>query len=196
MAEVQVPEQDLLVDKAWDIDVPAQLNRSEWTSRSKVTGLPGAETWSFSCKVRYRSSRALQRPWDAFFLALKGIENKFRIVRACQRHVGPMPLVAAGAGDGYALPLKGMTPQTTILEAGQFMAVPLPSGHVRLVGLTADLFTDAVGNATAQFAPALGEIPALNTVVETAHPYTFFNLVNRSNRASGPEYSIQAVEAL
>lgn len=196
MAEITVPDQSLIVDKAWELDVPAQLNRSEWTSKGKVTGLPGAEVWSFTGRIRYRSSMKLMRAWDAFFLSLRGIENKFRVRRTCQSHVGPKPLVDTGATDGYTLPLKGMTPSTTILSAGQFITVLLPSGHARLVGLTADLVTDATGKAVAAFAPALGEIPVLDSQVETAETYSFMNLVNRSNRISGPDYVIEAVEAL
>jgi hypothetical protein len=37
--------------------------------------------------------------------------------------------------------------------------------------LTAPIITDAAGNATAEFAPALNQIPALNTLVESATPY-------------------------
>ena len=93
-------------------------------------------------------------------------------VQTCAlRSIGPKPTVAAGAGNGFTLPLTGMAASTTVLEAGQFMTVPLPSGHARLVMLTADLVTDASGNATAAFKPDLGEIPDEDTVVETVNPY-------------------------
>lgn len=196
MAEITVPDQSLFVDKQWSLDIPAQQNRSGWTGRSKVVGLPGAETWRVTGRVRFRPTERMQRPWRAFFLALRGIQNTFRIRAACQTHIGPPPVVDAGAGDAYTLPLKGMAVSTTILEAGQWMTVPLPSGYARLVCLTADLITDASGEATAQFEPALGEAPAEDAVVETAEPYTLVRQANPSAAWQGGDFRFEAVEAL
>ena len=95
----------------------------------------------------------------------------FRWKLPCNSHIGPKPVVATGSGAGYAIALSGMPPSTTLLYAGQFIAVPLPSGHVRAVCLVTDLVTDSSGNATVTFRPALGEIPTLGATVETADPY-------------------------
>lgn len=131
-----------------------------------------------------------------FLSRLARRQNTFRIRAACQTHIGPPPVVDAGAGDAYTLPLKGMAVSTTILEAGQWMTVPLPSGYARLVCLTADLITDASGEATAQFEPALGEIPAEDAVVETAEPYTLVRQSGPSAAWQGGDFRFEAVEAL
>ena len=102
-----------------------------------------------------------------------------------------MPLVAAGGTGGYTQPLKGMTPNTTILFAGQFMTLPVPIGRPRAVMLTADMRTNGSGTATASFVPALGQIPATDTTVETANPFVpvcsidSASALNYSNGVSG-----------
>lgn len=196
MAEIDVPDQSLFVDKEWTLDVPAQRNRSGWTGRSKVVGLPGAETWKVKARLRSRATDRQRRPWRAFFAAVRGIQNSFRVRMACQSHIGPAPQVDSGAGDGYSLPLKGMTPSTTILEAGQFMTVPLPSGYWRPVVLSADLATDAAGKAVAQFEPALGEVPALDAVLETAEPFCLVSLTTPTTGWAGGSFAFEAEEAL
>lgn len=171
MAEVIVPDYDELQVIELDYDEPAQVNRSSWTGTRKAIGLPGGGLWSGQIAVENIATESEERQWRAFLAKLRGVQNWFKVYLPCQSHIGPAPTVAAGATNGYVLPLTGMAASTRILEAGQHLSVPLPSGHVRAVRLTADLVTSAAGAATAEFAPALNEVPALGAVVETAKPY-------------------------
>jgi len=171
MALLEIPDVEALTLTSLTPDVPDQLNRSIWSRRGKVIGLPGAEVWRLSADVGPFATELEERPWRAFLHGLKGRQNHFRYPVACQRHVGPMPLVNAASAPGYSLPLDGMQVSTRILSAGQYLTVPLPSGHKRLVMLMADLITNSSGEATAQLNIALDEIPANNTQVETASPY-------------------------
>ena len=171
MIEVTVPDYDALVTRQLDFDEPAQVNRSAWTGARKVVGLPGGGLWSGVVEITDIATEEDERPWRGFLAKLKGVQNWFKVYLPCQSHIGPAPTVAAGAGNGYMLPMAGMSPSTVILFAGQHMTVPLPSGHKRAVRLTADLITDASGNATAEFAPSLNETPTLGATVETANPY-------------------------
>lgn len=163
---------DIDFDATWTRSVPAQSNRSGWTGKAKAIRLPGASLWR--CEVTFEpiATELEERALRVFVESLDGIVNATDIPRACQYHIGPKPLVAAGATNGSTLPLDGMTPSTTILRAGEFMTVPLPSGHQRLVMLTADLVTNSSGEATAAFKPDLGEVPAENATVETARPFS------------------------
>lgn len=171
MSEITVPDYDnLLLDKL-ALSAPAQVNRSAWTGRRKVIGLPGAETWTGAVTIDTISTENEERPWRAFLAALRGPDNWFKWMLPCATHLGAKPNVASGAGNGYTLPLTGMQPSTTILRAGQYMTVPLPSGHKRAVCLTADLVANGSGAGTASFAPALGETPAAGATVETLAPY-------------------------
>lgn len=169
MSEVIAPEG--LIITSLGFETPAQRNTSLWTRRTRKTGLPGAETWQATAEIPEIATETDERAWRAFYFGLQGVLNWFKLRLPCQRHIGPMPLVAAGGTGGYTQPLKGMTPNTTILFAGQFMTIPVPIGRPRPVMVTSDMRTDASGNATASFVPALGQTPATDTPVETANPY-------------------------
>jgi hypothetical protein len=178
MTEITIPNKDDLLLTSRRLRTPAQVNRSVWTGRRKVVGLAGSEVWTGQAIIDVLATEEQERPWRAFLMALRGPVNWFRWTLPCNTHIGPKPTVASGAGDGYTLPLTGGAANARILRAGQFMTVPLPSGHARAVCLTADLRFDASGNATAQFEPALNETPTLGVTVETTDPYIPMSLVD------------------
>lgn len=171
MSEITVPDPDNLLLDSLSLSAPAQVNRSAWTGTRKVVGMPGVELWQGKATIDTIATEEEERPWRAFLFGLRGPVNWFKWLLPCNTHIGPKPTVAAGASDGYTLPLTGMQPNARILRAGQFMTVPLPSGHNRTVCLTNDLRTDASGNATATFEPALGETPVEGATVETVDPF-------------------------
>ena len=191
LAEVIVPDYDELQVIELDYDEPAQVNRSAWTGTRKAIGLPGGGLWSGQIAVENIATESEERQWRAFLAKLKGVQNWFKVYLPCQSHIGPAPTVDTGATNGYTLPLTGMAVSTRILEAGQHLTVPLPSGHVRAVRLTADLITDATGEAVAEFGPALNEVPDLGATVESANPYVRVaatatrNPIPQSNGISG-----------
>lgn len=197
MARIPVPNAEQLIMTSLVLLVPDQMNRSEWTSRGQVVGLPGAEMWFITAEIEPLATEKEERPWRAFVFNLRGRQNFFYFPLCVQRHIGPRPLVASGASYGYGLPLEGMTPSTRILEAGQYLTVPLPSGHYRTAMLTQDLVTNAAGQAVATLNIALGEIPFLGSVVESAEPYIpVRNTDNRaslafSNAVSGAQFSFE-----
>lgn len=171
MSEIVVPDvEGLLLDNLM-LTSPAQTNRSAWTGKRKVVGLPGIELWSGQVTIDLLSTEEEERPWRAWLFALRGPTNWFKWTLPCATHAGGLPTVAAGASNGYTLPLAGLTPSTVILKAGQFMTVPLPSGYTRTVCLISALASNGSGNATATFEPALGETPAFGATVETKNPY-------------------------
>lgn len=171
MALLTVPDTEALILNSLTLDVPDQQNRSIWTRRRKIVGLPGAEMWMASFSLEPLATESDERPWRAFLFSLRGRQNHFNYPLPKQRHVGGKPLVNAASASGYELPLDGMQPSTRILSAGHYMTVPLPSGHNRLVMLASDLVTNSSGQATAQLNIELGEIPANNAVVETGEPF-------------------------
>ncbi|MEC7398925.1 MAG: hypothetical protein VYD00_02775 [Pseudomonadota bacterium] len=170
-------KRDLILDRL-SLSAPSQVNRSSWTGRRKVIGLPGASMWRGRATIDMLTTEEEERPWRAWLFGMRGPQNWFAWPLPCALHIGPMPKVGAGASDGYELPLTGMQPNARILRAGQFMTVPLPSGHHRLVMLDEDLRADASGNATARFNPDLGEVPAHGVTVETTKPFIPMALVD------------------
>jgi hypothetical protein len=171
MSEITVPLPSELTLDRLELSSPSQVNRSTWTGRRKVIGLPGVERWQGAVSIAAIATEVQERQWRAFLFALKGPANWFRWPLPCNQHPGSRPTIAAGASNAYIMPLTGMQPNTLILRAGQFMTVPLPSGHFRAVCLTADLVANGAGNANAIFEPALNETPALGATVETLNPF-------------------------
>lgn len=180
MPEIAVPDVNELILDGPFLTAPAQVNRSGWTGKRKVVGLPGIELWSGTFAVADIATEEQERPWRAFLFGLRGPLNWFRWPLPCNDHAGSKPTVRAGAGNAYTLPLGGLVASQLILRAGQFMTVPLPSGYDRAVCLTADLISNGSGQATAQFEPALGEVPATGVTVETKTPFVRMALIERT----------------
>ena len=197
MTEILVPNADDFLLDSLRLRAPAQVNRSTWTGRRKVIGLAGTEVWTGQATIDLITTEEQERQWRAFIFSLEGPVNWFRWRLPCNSHVGPKPTVDTGASDGYTLPLTGGQPNARILRAGQFMTVPLPSGHARGVCLTADLRFDASGDATAQFKPALNETPTEAVTVETTDPYIPMSAVdpeqglNSADGVSGATFDVE-----
>jgi hypothetical protein len=180
MAIITVPDDEAITIDRFDFDAPAQVNRSAWTGRRKVLDLPGGQSWHFQFHVEGPTTEEEERPWRAFLMRLKGPANSFRLRVACSQHSFNNPTVRSGAGDGNTLPKQGFRPGST-LAAGQYLTVPLPSGHERLVMLTADLTADGSGQATATFIPSLDETPVAGAAVETIDPWALVALPDARN---------------
>jgi hypothetical protein len=171
MPEVNVPDPAALRLDGLRLRSPAQRNRSLWTGASKAIGLAGAELWTGAVSVSDIGTEVDERQWRAFLWALGGPQNWFRAPLPCNQHAGTRPTVGSGANKGYTLPLAGMAVSQTILQAGQFITVPLPSGRFRAACLTAPLVSNGSGAGTASFRPALTEAPTFGVTVETLNPF-------------------------
>lgn len=197
MSEIALPNRDDLLLDGLKLRSPAQVNRSVWSGRRKVIGLAGTEVWTGQATIDLLTTEEEERPWRAWLFGLDGPVNWFRWVLPCNQHIGPKPTVDTGASDGYTLPLTGGQPNARILRAGQYMTVPLPSGHARAVCLTADLRFNSSGKATAAFKPAMNETPTLGATVETVDPYIPMSLVedeqgfSLNNGVSGASFDVE-----
>ena len=164
---------------SWRAPFPAQVNRSGWTGRRKVVGLSGATAWTANGTFKTIVTEAKAKAWRGFFISLCGSENPFRLEATENIQTeAANPQVAAGANDGSTLPLQHLPASATVLFAGDLMTVPLPSGHERLVCLTAPLVSDASGQGTATFGPELGEVPVAGAVVEIGRPWGLMALTS------------------
>lgn len=181
MVEIPFPTSANVVSFELSLDENVQVNRSGWTKRRKVMGLPGAQKWQATFNPHTIYDLDDRRDWRAFLVALEGPVNNFRLPVAETQRTGSNPTVAAGANAGSTLPLTGLPAGQTVLRAGDYMTVPLPSGHHRLVLLTADLVATGVGIATAQFRPDLTEPPAQGATVETIEPFALMALTGSEN---------------
>jgi len=161
----------------WRLNEQVQVNRSAWTSRRKVIGLPGAARWTANVEMVPIRGEGQVRRWRGWIASLRGAVNTFPLrATEAQQTSSANPLCGVGGTAGIQMPLTGLPVSATVLAAGQFLTVPLPSGHHRLVCLTADLVSDGVGHGVASFAPELGEIPVSGTTVEMQRPYALMAL--------------------
>lgn len=199
MAEITMPPGDL-EDVEIELDQNFQVNRSAWTGRRRVSGMPGAQKWYARATVPYIATEDDERPWRAFLLSLRGPVHWFRFPVACSQRTGTNPQVRSGSTPFTTIPLDGLPNSATVLKAGQFMTVPLPSGRHRLVMLTADLVTNSSGEGTATFVPELMEAPAENATVETINPFLMAALMDSrqgwSLRSGVSTFSLDVEEAL
>lgn len=202
MAIITPPAPLPLRNVKWRVPFPAQVNRSVWTGRRKLIGMPGATVWTASGEFVTILNEARAKPWRGFFTALKGQVNSFRLrASESQQTTAANPTVRSGASYGGQLPLAGLPASRTVLVAGDFMTVPLPSGHERLVCLTADLVSNSSGQGLATFGPELGETPATGATVEIQRPWCLMALTSDPpgwDVSPGQTYSfsINAEEAL
>ncbi|GLI99115.1 hypothetical protein [Sphingobium sp. BS19] len=176
MALITLPSQDF-EKLTVELDQNFQVNRSEWTGRRRITGMPGLQKWYVSASIPALTTEMEERPWRAFFAAARGPVNSFAIQVACSQRTGSNPTVRAGATAGNTLPVAGMPASATVLQAGQYLTAILPSGRWRLLLLTADLTSNSSGLGTASFEPALTEIPATGSSVETIDPFIVCSLL-------------------
>lgn len=173
MATITPPAPLKLRGAKWRVRDPAQVNRSSWSGRRKVVGLPGAATWSVSGQFVPIIGEAAMLAWRAFFLDLRGVANRFP-VRATESRQTTIdnPTVGSGATGGAGVPLTGLPPDTLILKRGQLLSVTLPSGHQRLAGARTDLVSNSSGQVIAPLSLELGEVPAPGAAVEIQWPFS------------------------
>jgi hypothetical protein len=179
MAIIDPPSPFPLSNVDWRLRTPAQVNRSGWTGRAKIIGLPGAQIWLLTANFARISTLAKALPWRGFFLSLHGQAHKFPVRAVYEAQTAAAnPTVRIGANAGNTLPLSGLPASATPLVSGMMMTVPLPSGHRRLVGLTADLVTNGAGQGTATFWPELDEVPQAGAAVEIRWPFGLMRLAD------------------
>lgn len=181
MAEIPFPATANVVNFSPSLDERLQVNTSEWTGARKVSTLPGAQKWSAKFSPHQLLAAASRKEWRAFLIALRGQVNSFRLPVCQRQHEGANPVVASGANAGATLPLGGMPGSAKFLDAGDYLTVPLPSGHNRLVMLTADLIANSSGAGVAQFRPFLNEVPVAATSVESKDPFAQMALTQATN---------------
>lgn len=179
MAIILPPAPLPLRNAKWRDNVPAQLNRSSWTGRSKIVGLPGAAYVSVTAEFVTQIGEDRARPWRAFFKQIARRWNSFRVpLGEAIQTAAANPSVRAGATAGTTLPLQGLPASAAVLRTGDFMTVRLPSGHERPVCLVAPLNSNGSGQGTAVFDTELGEVPATGIAVEIGRPWGLMRLTS------------------
>ena len=177
MATIPVPDYFPQTLISWRAPaLPAQVNRSAWTGKSKVVGLPGTAVWAATItfpQMELEQGRIVR----AFMLSLNGPVNNFRLESGePQQTEAANPTVRSGTVTATTLPLQGLPNSAAVLSIGMMITIPLPSGRVHFATLTAPLNSNGSGQGTATFMPELDEAPVLGATVEIRNPYALMRL--------------------
>lgn len=145
----------------------AAINQSVFTYQQEVQEYAG-EMWEAEITLPIMR-RADAAEYQAFMLELNGMVGTFLlgdpIGQTARGVAGGTPLVNGAAQTGKSLVIDGAPTSTTgWLLKGDYISVGSGTG-TRLHMLTADVDTDASGNATLNFWPSLRTSPADNDPV-------------------------------
>lgn len=166
---------------SWRLVQPAQQNMSEWTGARQVLA-SGRGWWECSVTLPPIVGEAAVNPWRAFFGLARGAANDFRVPvnEIAQSSSTATPLVNGAGQTGRSLNTDGWPISTTVLSAGQFVTI----GN-QLLQLTANVTSNASGQATISFEPAIRVSPADNAAIEYKNPYALMYFVEN------PGYSVE-----
>lgn len=122
MEIITLPSCPPIVGVGWRYSAPSQLNRSEWTGKSKVTANPIAPTWLAEVRPFEIIDEEDAWAWNAFFGKLQGRVNAFRLPAVVKAQITGLTILVKGSGQtGFSLLTDGWG--TTGLKAGQFVTI-------------------------------------------------------------------------
>ena len=164
----------------WQLRQPAQLNRSGWTGRRQVVGLPGGAMWSASGEFTPIVTQADVLKWRGFFTSLRGPFNTFNLTAVEEaQHALSQPTITAGSAGAFTATMTGLPVSATLLPAGSYMTIKLSDASYQLVCLTAALAGNGSGNGTATFVPALRNSAATGAgSAETISPWCVVSMAS------------------
>lgn len=150
--------------------VPTQNQTQIW---------PAADRWSMQIELP-PMARATAMPWIAFLGALQGMQNVFQVGdplgRAPLGVAAGAPVVAAGSGLNAVGAVSLSTRGWTANKYGQLLPGDYLQIGLRLHQVTAQVNSDASGNATIAIWPSLRETPADGTAIDLTNPVGVFRL--------------------
>ena len=196
-----IPELPLTLVQALDrrLVTATAVAASPFTGSEEVQDW-GGEWWDYGIEMARTTGRDGRR-LSAFLAALGGPRGRFLFRDPTIRQPGNTlaPQVAGGFQAGSELITAGWPPFATPLFVGDFFSLGSDS-QTRLHQLTADVVSDAAGQATLAFVPRLRSAPADGTPLEIAAPAVVLRLTapvpTRIGRADNFLFTLAAKEAL
>lgn len=147
--------------------------RSELSFNVQTIELPGA-IWKASYTLppmRHEQAGA----WQAFLLSLRGQAGRFYgfdpdyAIKGARGTPNGTPLVDGADQTGLSLAVSGFDVSTTVFKAGDQFAFETAAGR-ELKMVTDTVVSDASGNATIPFVPAIRNAPADGAALIVAAP--------------------------
>jgi len=172
MAVITFPSTPKPAGMDWKLVMPAQNNISTWTGSRQV--LSSDRGW-WECSITMPPIvGSTIRPWRSFIAQARGSTNDFQIPvdPTAQSTATATPLVNGASQTGRSIVTDGWPASTTVLYAGHFVTI-----NNQLLQLTADVTSDALGNATLSIEPPVRSAPADNAAIEFKNPYALMYFV-------------------
>jgi hypothetical protein len=181
MATITFPSSPKPSTMAWRLVQPAQQNVSQWTGARQVLA-SGRGWWECSLSLPPIVGETAVNSWRAFMAQARGAANDFQVPvnEIAQSALANVARINGAGQTGRSLATDGWPVSTTVLSAGQFLTI-----NNQLVQLTANITSNASGQATISFEPAIRVSPADNAIIEYKNPYALMYFVE------DPGYSVE-----
>jgi len=167
---------------SWRLVMPSQTNISEWTGRRQTVA--SNRGW-WECQFTLPPLVGVTRvnPWRSFVVQARGQVNDFQVPvdPTAQSAVVATPLINGAGQTGRSLASDGWPVSSTVLQAGQFLTI-----NNQLLQLTANVVSNASGQATLSFEPPIRVSPADNAAIEFRNPYCLMYMLEE------PTISVEA----
>lgn len=192
MALVNLPDLPRLFSTVdWKLETPQMKNRSQWTGRTQVIGLPGAIYWTARAVVIPISTESAARKWRAFVASLRGAENTFLMpaLPTPQAALPVEPIVTAAVAGNRQVDVN----DASGIGVGMQVSILQTNGHYRLC-----VVVGKIANRIS-LEPELAGAPTIGSTVKVNNPVATMRLTSGSNGwsdASTVDFSLDMEEAL
>lgn len=169
---------------SWRLVQPSQTNISAWTGQ-RQTVVSNRGWWE--CEITFPPIVGTTNinVWRSFLAKTQGQANDFRVPvdETPQSTASATPAVNGAGQTGRSLVTDGWPASTTVLVAGQFVTI-----EEQLLQLTADVVSNASGQATITFEPPIRVSPVDNSNIEFKNPFSLMYLVEKPYLSVEPGY--------
>lgn len=182
MTTITLPSTPKPSEMSWRLMQPAQNNVNAWTGSRQVIA-SGRGWWECQFALPPIVGTENFNPWRGFIAAMRGAANDVRIPvdPTAQSALSNTVLVNGADQFGRSVDTDGWPASTTVLSAGQFVTIA-----DQLLQLTADVTSNASGEATLTFEPAIRVPTTDNAAVEYKNPHCLMYLQEE------PTYNVSA----
>lgn len=181
MTTITFPSSPKPSTMSWRLVQPAQQNISQWTGARQVLA-SGRGWWECTLTLPPIVGESAVNSWRAFIGLARGVTNDFQVpVNEIEQSGLAVTARINGANQtGRSLNTDGWPNSTAILSAGQFVTI----GN-QLLQLTSNVTSNASGQATISFEPAIRVSPADDAIIEYKNPYALMYFLE------DPGYSVE-----
>lgn len=166
MAVIAMPASVRIAEIEWEMDDPAQVNRSQWSGTDQVIDDVWYSRWSAKAMLAPILGEANVLDWRAFLALVKGRKNSFRLIAVENAQIGTgfTTLVSGSHAQGAtSLAVSGFPAGT--FAKGRFVTV-----NDQLLMVTSAATISGGGTGTLTLHTPLRAAAANGTAIEARYP--------------------------